>query len=418
MAAPTARDAGASPLTFPPDELRAAQRLLSGIARVTPVVSAGWLSDRVGGPVWLKCENLQRSGSFKIRGAYVRMAGLSADERRRGVVAASAGNHAQGVAVAAAKLGIEATVFMPKGASLPKVEATSDYGATVELVGSSVDEALTAARDYQERTGAVLIHPFDHRDVVAGQSTVGLEILEQVPTVRTIAVPTGGGGLLAGITAAVAAVNPQVSVVGVQAEGAAAYPQSLREGHPVAVTSMSTMADGIAVGLPGQVPFDVISSHYVPVITVTENDLARASLALMERSKQVVEPAGVAAVAAMVADVAALEPPVVAVLSGGNVDPVILMKVIRFGMAGAGRYLSVIVRLPDRPGALAQLLTRLAQQDAQVLEVDHIFTNPQLSIGEAEVLVQLETRGRRHRDDTLTTLREAGYQVTVADGFD
>ncbi len=390
-----------------------ARAVLAGVTRVTAVVSARWLSERVGGQVWLKCENLQRSGSFKVRGAYVRMSRLSPAEQARGVVAASAGNHAQGVAVAAARLGIPATIFMPHGASLPKVEATAEYGARVEMAGRTVDEALAAATAYERRTGAVLIHPFDHRDVVAGQSTVGAEVLEQVPDARTIVVPTGGGGLLAGIAAAAAVLRPGVRVVGVQAAGAAAYPASIAAGRPIALDTMSTMADGIAVGRPGQLPLDIVLRTGTQIVTVEEDQLGRAAVLLMERSKQVVEPAGVAGVAAILTDSTAFEPPVVVVLSGGNVDPVLLLKVIRFGLAGAGRYLSLSVRLRDRPGALAAFLTDLGASGVQVLDVDHIVTNPRLSIGETEVLVQMETRGPRHRSETLSALAEAGYAVTV-----
>lgn len=387
----------------------AARRLLIEVSRQTPVVGASWLARRVGGPVWLKCENLQRSGSFKVRGAYVRMARLPVERRAAGVVAASAGNHAQGVAVAAKRLGIEATIFMPRGAALPKVEATLGYGADVQVVGDTVDEALAAATEFAQDQGAELIHPFDHRDVLLGQGTVGMEIIEQVPDVRTVVVPTGGGGLLAGIAAAVGVVRPGVRVVGVQAAGAAAYPPSIAAGHPVALDQMSTMADGIAVGRPGAVPLSVVLDSHVEVRTVAEVDLAKAAIGLLERSKQVVEPAGVAAVASLLNEPERFEPPVVAVLSGGNVDPVVLMRVIRYGLAGAGRYLSLGVQLPDRPGSLAAFLTVLSACDVNVLDVDHLVTNPRLSIGEVDVVVQVETRGRVHREETLHALRELGY---------
>src|SRR6476659_9175527 len=236
-------------------DIVAAREMLEGITVTTPMEESRWLSALLGGQVSLKCENLQRTGSFKSRGAFVRIAHLSEEERARGVVAASAGNHAQGVALAAKMLGIAATVFMPTGAPIPKVQATRGYGADIRFVGTTIDECLVAAREFEAETGAVLIHPFDHKDIVAGQGTVGLEILEQRPDVRTIVVCTGGGGLLAGIAVAVKAVRPDVRIVGVQAAGAAAYPTSLAAGHPVALASMSTMADGIAVGRPGDVPF-------------------------------------------------------------------------------------------------------------------------------------------------------------------
>jgi threonine dehydratase len=372
------------------------------------------LSARVGGPVHLKCENLQRAGSFKIRGAYVRIANLTPEERAAGVVAASAGNHAQGVALAAQMLGTRATVFMPKGAPLPKMSATEGYGAEVRTAGSTVDEALVEATAYAERTGAVFIHPFDHPDVVAGQGTVGLEILDQCPEVRTVVVCTGGGGLLAGVAVAVKALRPDVRVVGVQAEQAAAYPQSLAVGHPVALPAMSTMADGIAVGRPGEVPFSLVSELVDDLLTVSEESLSRSLLLCLERAKLLVEPAGAAAVAAILDQPQIFTPPVVAVLTGGNVDPLLLLRVLRHGLAAAGRYLSLRVRIPDRPGALARLLAELAESDANVFEVEHVRTSSKLSIDEVEVSLQLETRGPGHCDEVLGKLRAAGYTLVFS----
>jgi len=392
-------------------DVQAAHRLLRGVARETPLEGSRPLSLRVGGPVHLKCENLQRAGSFKIRGAYVRIARLTPAERAGGVVAASAGNHAQGVALAADLLGASATVFMPVGAPLPKVAATRAYGAEIRFHGQSIDEALVAARAYAAETGAVLIHPFDHPDVVAGQGTVGLEILEQCPDVRTVVVPTGGGGLLAGISVAVKQQRPDVRVVGVQAEQAAAWPGSLAAGGPSPTSGMATMADGIAVGCPGEVPFALVSEDKNDILTVSEESLSQALVLSLERAKLVVEPAGVAAVAAIMDDPSAFEPPVVAVLSGGNVDPLLLLRVLRHGLAAAGRYLSLRLRIPDRPGALAQLLVRLADADANVLDVEHLRTNPGLTLDEVEVAVQLETRGPGHCDELLAGLRAAGYTL-------
>ncbi|MFD7892325.1 threonine/serine dehydratase, partial [Streptomyces albidoflavus] len=279
------------------DDVRGAQKMLAGVARVTMMEGSRHLSELVGAPVHLKCENLQRTGSFKLRGAYVRIAGLSPEERAAGVVAASAGNHAQGVALASTLLGVRSTVFMPVGAPLPKVAATREYGAEVRLHGEVVDETLAAAQEYAERTGAVFIHPFDHPDVIAGQGTLGLEILEQCPEVRTIVMGIGGGGLAAGIAVAVKAVRPDVRIVGVQAAGAAAYPPSLAAGRPVAVERPSTMADGIKVGRPGEVPFRIVGELVDEVVTVTEDALSSGLLLCLERAKQVVEPAGASPVA-------------------------------------------------------------------------------------------------------------------------
>jgi threonine dehydratase len=393
------------------DDVRAARVLLEGVARTTPMEGSRALSERVGGPVWLKCENLQRTGSFKIRGAYVRIARLSPEERGHGVVAASAGNHAQGVALAASLLGCRATVFMPGSAPLPKVAATRAYGAEVQLEGATVDEALLAAGRFAEQTGAVLIHPFDHADVIAGQGTVGLEILEQCPDVRTVVVCTGGGGLVSGIAAAVKGIRPEVHVVAAQASGAAAFPASLAAGGPVALASMATMADGIAVGRPGDITFEHVMKLVDRVVEVDDDAMARALLLSLERAKLVVEPAGAAALAAIIEDPKAFEPPVVCVLSGGNIDPLLLMKVVRHGLIAAGRFLSMRVRIPDRPGALAALLGVLADSGANVLDIEHQRTGRALHLDEVEVEMQLETRGSEHSDAVLRALTDEGYTV-------
>jgi threonine dehydratase len=393
-------------------DIEQGREALRGVAIETPMEESRWLSAIAGGPVLLKCENLQRTGSFKIRGAYLRMSRLSAEEKAAGVVAASAGNHAQGVALAAQLLGLRATVFMPAGAPIPKERATRAYGAEVRFQGSTVDEALVEAKEFSRQTGAVLIHPFDHADIVTGQGSCGLEILEQAPDVKTVLVSTGGGGLIAGIATAVKALRPDVTVVGVQAEGAAAYPESLKEGHPVALTTMSTMADGIAVGCPGDVPFRAIQDHVDDIVTVSEESLSRALLMLLERAKMVVEPAGAAAVAAVLDQPERFETPAVAVLSGGNVDPLLLMRVIRHGMAAAGRYLFFRVRIPDLPGGLARLLGELADVDANVLDVVHERTSAHLHLDEVEVAMQVETRGAPHAERVLARLRECGYHVS------
>jgi threonine dehydratase len=396
------------------DDILAARELLGGVVDPTPLETSRWLTDRVGGPAYLKCENLQRTGSFKIRGAYVRISRLSPEQRAAGVVAASAGNHAQGVALAASLLGIKATVFMPEGAPIPKEKATRGYGADVRFAGNSIDEALVTAQEFGAETGAVLIHPFDHADVVAGQGTVGLEIVDQCPDVKTVVVPCGGGGLVAGIGVAIKALRPQATVVAVQAEMAAAYPASLAAGRPLAVDDMATMADGIAVGMPGRVPFTQVQRCVDDVRTVSEESLSTALLLLLERAKVLVEPAGAASVAAMLDAPRAFEPPVVAVLSGGNIDPLLLLRVIRHGLSAASRFLSFSVTIPDRPGALAQLLTELGQAQANVLDVVHARTSAQLHLDEVEVALQVETRGATHADAVLDKLHQAGYPLTFS----
>ncbi|MGV9821455.1 threonine ammonia-lyase [Nocardia xishanensis] len=400
------------------ERIESAAALLAPVIRRTPVVASRALSERAGADVWLKCENLQRTGSFKPRGAYNRIANLPSADRARGVVAASAGNHAQGVAWAAATRGIESTVFMPIGASLPKLAATKAYGAQVRQVGDTIDESLDAALDFAARTGATLIHPFDHADIVAGQATVGLEILEQLPRVGTVLVPTGGGGLLAGISIALHRLAPEVRVIGVQAAEAAAWPESLAAGKPIRAERMSTMADGIAVGLPGEVPFAHVAAYAPRIVTVDEEALSEALLLCVERAKLIVEPAGAAAVAALMSYAATeldLRGPVCAVLSGGNIDPLLLTRIVNHGLSAAGRYLALRVTISDRPGGLSRLLTVVGDTGASVVDVVHSRTGTWLAVDEVEVALTLETRGPDHRDAVLDALADANYAVRVQD---
>ncbi|MGH3899830.1 MAG: threonine ammonia-lyase [Pseudonocardiaceae bacterium] len=394
------------------EKIRAARETLNGVVRRTPLKRCRALEQRRGVEVHLKCENLQRTGSFKIRGAYVRIRALSTVQRSRGVVAASAGNHGQGVALAAAMLGTTATVYMPVTAALPKLAATRGYGARVRLVGDVVEESIAAAREFADGTGAVFIHPFDHPDVLAGQGTVGLEVLEQLPDVGTVLVPTGGGGLVGGIAAAVKGVKPEVRVIGVQAERAAVWPASLAAGAPVRLRQRHTMADGIAVAEVGPVSFAHVSALVDEVLTVGEEALSQALLLCLERTKMVVEPAGAAAVAALLQPSARLPGPVCAVLSGGNIDPLLLMHVIRHGLGAAGRFLTLRVTVPDRPGELAALLGRVGQSGANVVDVAHSRIAGSLAIGEVAVALSLETQGPPHQAELLADLDAAGYQVT------
>ncbi len=393
-------------------DIERAREVIRPVVNAFPVANARWLTELVGGPVYLVPENLQRAGSFKIRGAFNRLAQLSPEEKVRGVVAASAGNHAQGVALAAQVLGIDATIFMPLGATIPKVKATQGYGAHVEFAGHSIDEALVSAQEFADRTGAILIHPFNHEDIVAGQGTLGLEILEKIPDVQTVVVCTGGGGLLAGVALAIKSVRPDVTVIGVQAEGAAAYPPSLEAGKPIALTSMTTMADGIAVGRPGDIPFAIIQKYVDEIMTVSEEQLSYAALSVLERAKLIVEPAGAAATAAVMAHPEKFAPPVAVVLSGGNVDPLLLLRIIRHGMTAGGRYLTLRVQVPDAPGSLAAVLEAVQSKSANVVEVDHNRIDPHLGVDEVEIVLQVETRGREHADLVLEAVRESGFNVT------
>jgi threonine dehydratase len=395
------------------EDINDAAKLLDGVIKKTPSISAGWIEKKYGVDVTFKCENLQRAGSFKIRGAYNRIARLSAAERSKGVVAASAGNHAQGVALAAQILGIKSTIFMPEGATLPKYQATVGYGAEVIFHGKTIDEALMAASEFSNETGAVFIHPFDHEHIVAGQGTMGLEILEQNPDVKTIVVCTGGGGLLAGTALAIKSLRPDIKVIGVQAEMAAAYPPSLAAGSPQMLPKMSTMADGIAVGKPGDVPFQIIQQHVDEIRTVSEASLARALLLTLERSKLQVEAGGIAAVAAILDDPDSFEGPVIASLSGGNIDPLLLSRVLRTGLATSGRFLMVQVRLSDQPGSLAKLLACVAKLGTNIIQTSHTRMNPALAISEVDVEVELETRGFEHREQILAAIVAHGFEIVT-----
>ena len=398
-------------------DVRNAAALLDGVVERTGLHHSRALEQLVGAPVWLKAENLQRAGSFKVRGAYVRMAQLSDAEKARGVVAASAGNHAQGVAQAAKRLGIQARIYMPLGVALPKLAATRDHGAEVILHGDNVDQALAAAEAYANESGAVFVHPFDHADIIAGQGTIGLEILEQFPEVETVIMGVGGGGLLAGTAVALkgraAELGRTINVIGVQAENAAAYPPSLAADALVPLKRVRTIADGIAVGRPGQMPFQIIRELVDDVVTVSEDALARALVFLLERSKLVVEPAGAVGVAALLEGTlaaAGFEPTKTAVvLSGGNIDPLLMLKVIQRGLAAAGRYITVRMMLQDRPGELATISRVIAENDANVTRVDHTRIGGELSMGDVAITVDLETKGAEHSEWVLQALRDVGY---------
>lgn len=387
---------------------------VQGIAYKTPLLESHWLSEQTGQSVWFKCENLQRTGAYKIRGAYNMLSQLSPEDKKRGVVAASAGNHAQGVALAAQKLGIKATIYMPVGASLPKYQATLGYGANVVLSGAIFDETLAAAKDFTQATGAVFIPPFDHLDIIRGQGTVALEIMDELPEVDNILVCLGGGGLTAGVSLAAKlkakSVGRKVKVYAVQSELAAAYPPSLKAGKPVEVKVHPTIADGIAVAKPGKIPFDIIREYVDKVITVTEDDMAKAMLAVMERSKMVVEAGGVVGVAALMSGKLKLKGTTAVILSGGNIDPLLLQRVIRHGLAASDRYTNISVMLPDRPGQLVRTAEVVAAARANVVEVLHTRHGNGLEISEVELNLSVETRGKEHREELVRSLKAAGLR--------
>ncbi|MFT4147909.1 MAG: threonine ammonia-lyase [Micrococcaceae bacterium] len=393
---------------------------LQGIVIKTPLIYSRALSDRAGTETYLKCENLQRAGSFKIRGAYTRISKLSDKEKSQGVVAASAGNHAQGVALAAQMLGIKATIYMPDAASIPKVIATEGYGAEVRFYGKTVDEALEEARRFSDETGAVLIHPFDHEDIVMGQASCGLEILKSLPDVDTIIVGVGGGGLLAGI-ALVAhehflKTGHKIKLIGVQAKEAAAYPESLKKHEIIKLKKMSTMADGIAIAQPGKVPFHIIEQYVDEFVTVSEEYLAQAIVFLAERCKVVAEPAGAATVAAILEKKIKPQGKTVAVLSGGNIDPTLLSRVITHGLAESGRHLYFGVVIKDNPGSLSALTKDIADLGASVEDISHRRNHRLgMEVGQVEIDFKVETRGDKHNEEILAQLEKLGYQLVSSE---
>lgn len=392
-------------------EIEDARSRLQGVAVRTPLDESRALSAQIGGQVFVKCENLQRTGSFKIRGAYNRISRLTEAERAKGVVAASAGNHAQGVALAATLSDTHSTVFMPESASLPKVEATRRYGAEVELVGKDFGEAFDAATKFADERGSVFVHPFDHRHVIAGQGTIGCEISEQVEDIGTVIVPVGGGGLISGIAAALRSLRSDVRIVGVEAAGAAAFVPSLEKGAPVTLDDMSTIADGIAANRPGDLTFAHVRDLVDDVVTVTDEAIAEALVVAAERMKLVLEAAAASSVAALLQNATELVPPVVVVLSGGNIDPLLLLRVIRFGLSSSGRYFAFHTRIPDRPGELYRLLGLIAQTGANVLGVEHHREGLSMHLGEVDVALQVETRGPDHIEAVTKELAESGYHV-------
>jgi threonine dehydratase len=388
-----------------------ARARVAGVVRRTPTQASDSLSRLAGREVLCKPEHLQRTGSFKVRGAYNFVARLEAG---RPVVAGSAGNHAQGVALAASLTGRRSTIFMPQTAPLPKVEATRAYGAEVRLVGTAVDDCLAAARAEADSGSAVFVPPFDDPLVIAGQGTIGLEIADEAPDgLEVVVVPVGGGGLVSGVAVALGAVRPRVRVIGVQAEGAPAVARSVAAGKVVRVEGLDTMADGIAVRAPSELTLEHIRAHVDAVITVTEEEISRAVLLLVERAKAVVEPAGAVGLAALLAGKVDGDGPAIAVLSGGNVDPLLLTRLIEHGLSAAGRYLRLRIVLDDRPGALAGATDAVARLGLNVLDVEHHRAGVHLAPDEVEVLLTVETRDPDHRDEVVAALRAQGFAVDL-----
>jgi threonine dehydratase len=369
-----------------------ARERLAGVARVTPVYGSETLSRLAGRRVWLKAENLQRTGSFKVRGAMNRISRLDAEERAAGVVAASAGNHGQAVAWAAREAGVHARIYVPLDAPMAKVEACQNYGANLVLAGELFEDAMTAAREYVDETGATFVHPFEDPLVIAGQGTIGLELVEQVPDAATVLIPVGGGGLAAGIATALRAHVPDVRIVGVQA-GKSGF----------------TIADGIFVKHPGELTMSILDSVLDDLVHVADEEITEAILLLLERSKLIVEGAGAVALAALLSGRAGGEGPVVAVLSGGNIDPTLLISVMRHGLTIAGRYLVVRTRIPDRPGELIKLLQLCAEKRVNVISVEHHREGMHISVAETEVELTVATRDLGHGDELIAAFVDQGY---------
>jgi threonine dehydratase len=378
-------------------DIEAARSRLDGVARVTPVYRSETLSQLAGREVQLKAENLQRTGSFKVRGAYNRISALSAEERAAGVVAASAGNHGQAVAWAALEVGSRARIYMPQDAPMAKVDATRHYGAEVILGGDAIEDCLAEASKYVDEHGATFVHPFEDPVIIAGQGTIGLELVDQVPEIETALIPIGGGGLASGISLALRAVKPGVRIVGVQAAG------TLPDG------SGFTIADGIAVKTPGELTMSILDTVLDDIISVTDEEISQAIVLLLERTKLVVEGAGAVGVAALLSGKVGGTGPVVSVLSGGNIDATLLISVMRHGLAIAGRYLVVRSRVPDRPGELAKLLLLLAEERVNVVEVEHQRETAGLPVGYTGVELTLVTRDSAHCDEILSTMQRLGY---------
>jgi threonine dehydratase len=369
-----------------------ARERLAGVARVTPVYGSETLSRLAGRQVWLKAENLQRTGSFKVRGAMNRISRLDPEERAAGVVAASAGNHGQAVAWAAREAGVHARIYVPLDAPMAKVEACQNYGASLVMAGELFEDAMTAAREYVEETGATFVHPFEDPFVIAGQGTIGLELVEQVPDAATVLIPVGGGGLAAGIATALRAHRPNVRIVGVQA-GKSGF----------------TIADGIFVKHPGELTMSILDSVLDDMVHVADEEITEAILLLLERSKLIVEGAGAVGLAALLSGRAGGEGPVVAVLSGGNIDPTLLISVMRHGLTIAGRYLVVRTRIPDRPGELIKLLQLCAEKRVNVISVEHHREGMHISVAETEVELTVATRDLGHGDELIAAFVEQGY---------
>ncbi|WP_345947261.1 threonine ammonia-lyase [Natroniella acetigena] len=391
----------------------AAQRL-TGVIHKTELDYSTTFSKISNNDVYLKLENLQRTGSFKIRGAYNKIANLSQEEKGYGVIASSAGNHAQGVALAATEYGIKSTIVMPEGTSIAKVAATKNYGSKVVLAGNVYDESYLKAKELCQETGATFLHPFNDRDIIAGQGTIGLEVIEQLADLDLILVPIGGGGLISGIALAIKELKPEVEIVGVEAENAASMKDSLGQGRIVALDSAVTIADGIAVKEPGSLTYKICQEYIDRIITVSEEEITEAILMLLERAKLVVEGSGAVTVAAVLSQKLNINnKKVVAVISGGNIDFNIIARIIERGLVKAGRRVKLKTSIKDQPGNLQRLLRKVAQLEANVISIHHNRYHPKLCIGQVEVELELETKNREHSKHVYRLLNQDVYDTKL-----
>jgi len=400
------------------DDVHAARDRVAETSRHTPLVYSHTFSAMTGADVHLKQEMLQRTGAFKIRGATNRIATLPEEHRESGVVTASAGNHAQGVALAATRMGVDSKVVMPEDAPISKIKATRSYGAEVILHGVDYDEAAERAHEIEKEEGRYYLEAFDDWEVMAGQGTLGLEIYDDLPSVETVVVPIGGGGLISGIATALKGLNPSVRVIGVQAEGASSVAPSLSKGERIELDSVDTIADGIATRTVGEKTFEVIKERVDEVVTVSDADIAVAVTTLLERSKTLVEGAGAVPLAALLAGAFEYEDEetIVPVLCGGNIDMNTLTTVIMRGMIETGRYLRIRTVLPDRPGALDSLVAVISEQEANIYAIQHDRTSRDVSMDDAEIEIDLETRGHDHVAELIDALEDAGYDIEILTG--
>ncbi|MFW5982153.1 MAG: threonine ammonia-lyase [Halanaerobiaceae bacterium] len=394
------------------EQIREARENLKGIINKTDMYHSGTLSNISNNKIYMKAENLQKTGSFKIRGAYNKIRKLCTEERNCGVIASSAGNHAQGVALAASKNNIQATIVMPVHAPLAKIAATKNYGGRVILHGETYDETYEKALELQKTSGATFIHPFDDPAVIAGQGTIGLEILEQLPETEIVLVPIGGGGLISGIAYTIKSLKPKIKIIGVEASKAASMKASIEAGEISEIDSVSTLADGISVKIPGEITFPICQKYVDDIITVDEEEISSAILFLLERSKLIVEGAGATAVAAiMEKKINCSNKVVVPVLSGGNIDVNIISRIIERALIKAGRKYTLKTAIQDKPGSLSRLLSEVATLDLNIISINHRRYQPDVALDFSEVAIEIETRNEEHAEEVCNYLEKKGYKL-------